>query len=317
MLPKTVGGTKVHLLLGVKNTLIQPVLIRVLPSGVGVYLSPFKYVGGSIIIFAGPSKVFTQANKDQQTESNHAVYSLNNSDILGNSDNCGIGWGVRFESNRKIKSYPIVEPSKEEIDVSCSDKAVNLSKNTIVISSAASAEPARVQTTVKFDLKIQKINYLGNTNVIDLTEFRPKEGSRTKKLAKSSNLTSLINEVKIKKGSKTKIDKSLDLTFLIKVLFMFTSLYFSTLGTEEFQTKIEERRERVRSKPSNPEQEWLIPQPSRSSWGDTKEFNKVSLVTQIIGNKPRINNKNDNKCMTNISKRLLRVTIRSRVTFKV
>ena len=98
---------------------------------------------------------------------------------------------------------------------------------------------------------------------------------------------------------------------------MFTSLYFSTLGTEEFQTTIEERRERVRSKPSNPEQEWMIPQPSRSSWGDTKEFNKVSLVTQIIGNKPRINNKNDNKCMTNISKRLLRVTIRSRVTFKV
>ena len=66
MLPKTVGGTKVHLLLGVKNTLIQPVLIRVLPSGVGVYLSPFKDVGGSRIIFAGLSKVFTQANKDQQ-----------------------------------------------------------------------------------------------------------------------------------------------------------------------------------------------------------------------------------------------------------
>ena len=45
------------------------------------------------------------------------------------------------------------------------------------------------------------------------------------------------------------------------------------------------------------EQEWLIPQPSRSSWGETKEFNKVSLVTQIIGYKPRINNKNDDKCI--------------------
>ena len=76
ILPETVGGTKVHLLLGVKNTRIQPVLIRVLQSGVGVYLSPFKDVQGSRIIFAGQSIVFTQPNKDQQRESNHAVYFL-------------------------------------------------------------------------------------------------------------------------------------------------------------------------------------------------------------------------------------------------
>ena len=45
ILPKTVGGSRVHLLLGVKNTRIQPVLLRVLSSGlssgIGVYLSPF------------------------------------------------------------------------------------------------------------------------------------------------------------------------------------------------------------------------------------------------------------------------------------
>ena len=59
ILLKTVGGSKVHLLLGVKNTRIQPELIRVISSEVGVYLSPFKDVWGSRIIFAGPSKVFT------------------------------------------------------------------------------------------------------------------------------------------------------------------------------------------------------------------------------------------------------------------
>ena len=41
----------------------------------------------------------------------------------------------------------------------------------------------------------------------------------------------------------------------------------------------------------------MILQPSRNSWGDTREFNKVSLVTQIIGYKPGINNKNNAKCM--------------------
>ena len=50
VLPETVGKTKVHLLLGIKNTRIQPTLLRVLPSGVGVYLSPFKDVWGSRII---------------------------------------------------------------------------------------------------------------------------------------------------------------------------------------------------------------------------------------------------------------------------
>ena len=55
VLPETVGGTTVHQLLGIKNTRIQPILIRVLPSGVGVYLSPFKVVWVSRIIFPGPN----------------------------------------------------------------------------------------------------------------------------------------------------------------------------------------------------------------------------------------------------------------------
>ena len=67
-LPKTVGGSKVHLLLGVKNTRIQPILLRVLPSGVGVYLSQFKDIWGSRIIFAGSGKSFTLANKEQESK---------------------------------------------------------------------------------------------------------------------------------------------------------------------------------------------------------------------------------------------------------
>ncbi len=60
VLPEKVGGSKVHLLLGIKNTNLDPVLIKVLPSGVAVYLSPFKDVYGSRIIFAGPHKSFTR-----------------------------------------------------------------------------------------------------------------------------------------------------------------------------------------------------------------------------------------------------------------
>ncbi len=48
----------------IKNTNLDPVLIKVLPSGVAVYLSPFKDVYGSRIIFAGPHKSFTRANDE-------------------------------------------------------------------------------------------------------------------------------------------------------------------------------------------------------------------------------------------------------------
>ena len=81
VLPKTVGGTKVHLLLGIKNSRLQTTLLKVLPSGIGVYLSPFKDVWGSRIMFAGPHKVFTKINKQMSGDSNHAVYTADINEI--------------------------------------------------------------------------------------------------------------------------------------------------------------------------------------------------------------------------------------------
>ena len=192
---------------------------------------------------------------------------------MGDSVDCRVEGGVRFDSNSKKKTSSLLEPNKEEVVVSCSDKAMNLSENTYIISSIVSTELARVQAKVEFDLELQKIEYQGNTNIIDSAEFKLKEGSRTK------------------------LVKSLDLTFLVKLFCMLISLYFSTSEAEDLWKIIERRWVELRSKPSNPEQAWLIPQPSRNSWGDTRDFNKVSLVCQIIGYKPRINNKNDAKSM--------------------
>ena len=121
------------------------------------------------------------------------VYSLYNPFTLGDSINCRVGRGVRFDSNGKMKTSLLIELSKEEVGVSFSDKAINSSKNTPVIPSVASTEKARVQAKVEFDLEVQKIDYQGNTNSIDLAEFKLKEISRNK-LVKSLNLTTLIDE---------------------------------------------------------------------------------------------------------------------------
>ena len=42
ILPEKIGGSKVHLLIGIKNANLTPILDRILESGVAVYTSPFK-----------------------------------------------------------------------------------------------------------------------------------------------------------------------------------------------------------------------------------------------------------------------------------
>ena len=113
ILPETVGGSRVHLLLGIKNTRIQPTLIKVLPSGVGVYLSPFKDLWGSRIIFAGPNKEFMKAKKEQMRGSSHAVYLLNTEvikdDMIENTKD------VRFESKGKVQISLYKPPIEDDI----------------------------------------------------------------------------------------------------------------------------------------------------------------------------------------------------------
>ena len=57
------GGSDAHLLVGIKNTNLDPVWIKTLSSGVAVYRSVFRDIWGSNLIFAGPHKTFTNVNR--------------------------------------------------------------------------------------------------------------------------------------------------------------------------------------------------------------------------------------------------------------
>ena len=74
VLPERVGGSRVHLLLGIKNTNLDPVLVKVLQSGIAVYRSPFKDIYGSRMIFAGPHKSFTKYDNGVKIEMSNAVF---------------------------------------------------------------------------------------------------------------------------------------------------------------------------------------------------------------------------------------------------
>lgn len=70
-----VGGSKVHSLLGIKNTHLDPVLVKVLQLGIAVYMSPFKDIFRSRLIFAGPYKSFTKSNNGERSNMSNAVIS--------------------------------------------------------------------------------------------------------------------------------------------------------------------------------------------------------------------------------------------------
>ena len=84
---------------------------------------------------------------------------------------------------------------------------------------------------------------------------------------------------------------------MLYIYLVFITLYFSGVGAAEFRRSIEKKWDKERNRTFTPNQKWLIPQPRSNSWGDSKIFNKVNLVKDIIGYKPRINTKNDERNM--------------------
>ena len=71
MLPKYIGGQKVNLLIGIKDPELEPRCLFQLPSGIGVYQSPFTDKFNSNICYGGPHSIFTSINKHCSGNINH------------------------------------------------------------------------------------------------------------------------------------------------------------------------------------------------------------------------------------------------------
>ena len=74
-LPEYVGGSMVHLLLGIRDTVAQPIHVHTLPSGISVYRSQFTDMFGSNICYGGSHKSFKELRGEFGT--NHAVLLIN------------------------------------------------------------------------------------------------------------------------------------------------------------------------------------------------------------------------------------------------
>ena len=78
-LPLEIGGSEVHLLLGIKDTELEPVLLFTTPLGVGVYRSKLKDINGSSICYGGPHPVFTKLHRLSHGRVNHFMAMFVNS----------------------------------------------------------------------------------------------------------------------------------------------------------------------------------------------------------------------------------------------
>ena len=70
VLPEYIGGDRVGLLIGLKSIQTDPVLMFCLPSGLGVYKSPFLDIFGSRVAYGGPHQVFSQINAREGSQAN-------------------------------------------------------------------------------------------------------------------------------------------------------------------------------------------------------------------------------------------------------
>ena len=115
LLPDKIGGSKVHLLIGIKNTHLSPKLLEILPSGVGVFKSPFKDKYGSRIIFAGPHPVFTRGNKNLRKETTQAVFKCRQK-REENETAQKIMFSVEVEKNLGLTMHPYAINENDVID---------------------------------------------------------------------------------------------------------------------------------------------------------------------------------------------------------
>lgn len=67
VLPEYIGGQKVGLLIGIKNTYLDPTQEFTLPSGLSVFKSPLPDKFGSHYCYGGPHSLFTTINKEQRS----------------------------------------------------------------------------------------------------------------------------------------------------------------------------------------------------------------------------------------------------------
>jgi len=205
-LPPYVAGSQVHLLLGIKNTYINPTLIAVLPSGVGVYKSPFTDIFGSNIIFAGPHSTFTSRNGGNKDDISHAIFHMKESLRSEPWREKDIPYSLPVDKHYKFQIHPTPITEKDILEVGGEiDDNTELRLNDICNQSLhhfCSAHKAAVPIA-----KMRELMNLDNPD--DIVSYRCKDCSQCITCKRSPRLTAISIQEALEQSyieSSVKID---------------------------------------------------------------------------------------------------------------
>ena len=115
LLPEYSAGGEVKLLLGIRNTYLDPTLIKILPSGVGVYQSPFKDIWGSRIMYAGPHTTFTSGPDDLDSQVNLTVFHMRRMYLENELSSQILPTEIMVDHKEQIKIQPYPISEEEEL----------------------------------------------------------------------------------------------------------------------------------------------------------------------------------------------------------
>ena len=110
--PPYIGGSDVKLLIGIKNTNLSPILLKILPSSIAVYRSPFTDIWGSRLIFAGPHSSFTKANGAIKADISNAIFHMKQDAEIRPWEEKQIPFSITVDKRFNISIHP--HPLNEE-----------------------------------------------------------------------------------------------------------------------------------------------------------------------------------------------------------
>ena len=116
-LPEYIGGDEIGLLIGIKNARMNPTLITVLPSGVGVYKSPFADIWGSRYIFAGPHAVFSGGDPNRSDGLTHAIFHMKESTLSYRGELKEIPISIPIDKRFNITIHPTPVQEQDLIEL--------------------------------------------------------------------------------------------------------------------------------------------------------------------------------------------------------
>ena len=218
-LPPYVAGSHVHLLLGIKNTYLNPTLIAILPSGVGVYRSPFTDIFGSNIIFAGPHPSFTSHNGEGREDISHAIFHMKESVISRSWEEREIPYSIPVDKNYRFQFHPSPITEGDILDVG----GIILDNTEQRVDQICKQSLHHFCSVHKAAVPIAKMRELMNLdNPDDIVSYRCKDCSQCITCKRSPRLTAISIQEALEQSyieSSVKIDFK-DMKVVVKLPFM-------------------------------------------------------------------------------------------------